>query len=64
MRIVVDRSKCQGYANCLLAADDVFDLDDSGVAVVKDEHPPRERLAAVQEAVRTCPVQAISVLEE
>ena len=34
MRIAVDLSKCDGYANCVMAAPDVFDLGDDGLVVV------------------------------
>jgi ferredoxin len=62
MRVRADQRKCQAYANCILAAPDVFDLDDaSGKVVVLEETPTDERRAAVQEAVRNCPTQAITV---
>ncbi|MGH3971093.1 MAG: ferredoxin [Mycobacterium sp.] len=28
-----DRATCQGYANCVAAAEDYFDNDDDGVVV-------------------------------
>lgn len=65
MRPIVDQGLCQGYANCVLAAPDVFDLDDeSGLAHVIDEHPSEDRRQAVEEAVRTCPTNAISVADD
>lgn len=62
MRVRADQRKCQAYANCVLAAPDVFDLDDaSGKVIVVVETPADERRAAVQEAVRNCPTQAITL---
>lgn len=61
MKVTVDRGKCQGYGNCVLAAADVFDLDDAGMAVVIEESPSEDRRTAVEEAVRSCPVAAISL---
>jgi ferredoxin len=60
MRLTVDLSRCQGYGNCVSAAPELFDLDDSGMAVVLVEEPGPDRLAEVQNAARVCPVAAIS----
>lgn len=56
-----DLEACQGYANCVLSADDYFDIDDDGVVVllrseVADEDRPR-----VEDAVRACPVSALAL---
>jgi len=65
MRIEVDLSRCQGYGNCVLAAPDLFDLDDaSGTALVLVERPGAGREDAAREAARACPVQAIALSEE
>jgi ferredoxin len=65
MRVVTDLTRCQGYANCLGEAPDVFDLDDStNLVKVLQEHPPEELRRAVEAAERMCPVQAISIEED
>jgi len=65
MRIHVDVQRCRAYANCILAAPDVFDIDDaSGKVILLDETPAVERRMAVHEAVRNCPTQSISVETE
>ncbi|HEY7618605.1 MAG TPA: ferredoxin [Solirubrobacteraceae bacterium] len=57
-------TRCQGYANCVMAAPEVFDIDETtGVAVLLDARPGADRRAAVEEAVRNCPTEAISVKE-
>ncbi len=62
MHVSVDRSKCQAYANCLMTAPDVFDLDeDSAIVVLLQENPDESIRPAVEEAVRSCPVQALSL---
>lgn len=62
MRIVVDLDKCEGYANCVTDAPEVFDVsDETNKVVVLDEHPPDELLGKVTEAELNCPVQAIVV---
>jgi ferredoxin len=62
-RVTVDLNRCQGYGNCVSAAPDVFDLDDSGLAVVLKEDVGEEELAAVRQAVGLCPVAAIAIEE-
>ncbi|GAA1403489.1 hypothetical protein GCM10009613_64700 [Pseudonocardia kongjuensis] len=58
-----DLDTCQGYANCVLAADDVFDVDDSGtVILLRAQFPDAER-PRIEAAARTCPVAALVVEE-
>ncbi len=60
MQVSVDLELCQAYANCVLAAPEVFDLDESeSHAVVLAEHPDDQLRPKVEEAVRSCPVRAI-----
>lgn len=64
MRVRVDPGTCQAYANCLMVAPAVFDLDEErGVAVILNELPAEELRADVEEAVRSCPVQALTLEE-
>lgn len=56
-----DFGACQGYANCVDAAPDVYDIDDDGVVVLlKDEITEDER-PRIEEAARSCPVNALTV---
>lgn len=64
MKVTLDRGICNGYGNCVIEAPEVFDLDDDGLGVVLDEHPPEDQREAVDAAVRTCPVQAIVVADD
>ncbi|MPZ67764.1 MAG: ferredoxin [Pseudonocardiaceae bacterium] len=59
MEIHVDPDKCCGYGDCVLAAPDVFDLGDDGVAFVISGAEPSLELA--QEAADACPVAAIEI---
>ena len=38
-RVVVDRDACSGYANCLDAAPEIFDVDDHDLVTVIAESP-------------------------
>ncbi|MFB9727938.1 ferredoxin [Haloechinothrix salitolerans] len=62
MRVTLNIAKCESFASCVVAAPEVFDLDEEeNVAVLLDESPPEEMRSAVEEAVRSCPVQAIAL---
>lgn len=64
MRVRADTTLCQGYGNCVVDADDVFDVDDDGMVVVLRETVSTEERARVEAAARSCPVAALSVSEE
>jgi len=65
MRVTVEPGTCQAYANCLLAAPDVFDLDEeAAVVMILQERPPEELRPAVEDAVRSCPVQALTLHDD
>lgn len=64
MRVEVDLETCQGYANCVVEAPDVFDLDeDTNKAVVIVDTVPAEFVQDAQRAVDNCPVSAITIRE-
>ena len=52
-RIIADRSACQGYANCVVAAGDYFDLDDDALVIVVREDVPDSERKRVEEAARS-----------
>ena len=61
MKVTVDLSVCQGYANCVVEAPTVFDLDDTTEKVLAiDPAPAEDRRAEVESAAIACPVRAIS----
>lgn len=60
MKIVVDLNRCQGYAQCVYAAPDVFQL--KGVEILAYDPAPSDQWRdEVERAVQACPVRAISV---
>lgn len=61
MRVLVDRATCEGNAMCMGVAPEVFRLEDDGKVTILDESPPEEMRARVEDAVRACPTQALSV---
>lgn len=58
---IIDREACMGSGNCLYWAPGVFDLDDSGVAVVVGDVRANEE--NVRLAAKNCPTRAIRVDE-
>lgn len=59
-----DFTLCQGYANCVDAAPDVYDIDDDGVVVLLRDHITEEERPRIEEAVRSCPVNALRIEDE
>jgi ferredoxin len=62
--VKADLGQCQGYANCVVAADDTFDIGDDGVVVLLRAQFPESDRARVAAAARACPVSALSVASE
>ncbi len=61
MKIVVDFDKCKSNAVCMGIAPDIFEVRDDNFLYVLQEEPSEEKRAVVEEAVRMCPTQAISL---
>ena len=64
MRVEADLGACQGYVCCVMAAPEVFDIDDdSGKVVLLTGEPGEELRAKVEEAVRSCPSGALRLAD-
>ena len=61
MRVVVDYDLCESNALCMVAAPEVFEVRDDDFLYVLQENPPDDLRAKVEEAVRICPKQAITL---
>ena len=57
VKMVADLNVCQGYANCVVTAPDLFDLSEDGKVEVLVERPADMSLA--RQAVEACPVGAL-----
>ncbi len=64
MRIVVDYDLCESNAICMGIAPEVFEVREDDFLYVLDETPGEELRAKIEEAVRRCPKQAISIAED
>lgn len=60
MKVVVDLSRCQGYAQCAFLAPDAFRMHGEE-ALMYDPNPDDARRDQVLRAAAACPVQAILV---
>jgi ferredoxin len=63
MNITVDVITCQAYANCIVEAPDVFDLDESGKVLVLLGQIDEARRDEVRRAADSCPVRAITLAD-
>ena len=60
-RLKADFNACQGYANCVDAAPDTYDIADDGVVVLLREEISEEERPRIEEAARSCPVSALTI---
>ncbi|MER7775902.1 ferredoxin [Streptomyces sp. NPDC096191] len=61
-KIGVERDRCVGAGQCVLAAPTVFDQDEEeGLVLVLDDEPPASDADAVREAVWACPSGALTL---
>jgi ferredoxin len=61
MRVVVDLQQCESNAVCMGIAPGVFEVRDDDRLYVLDDRPPDALRSVIEEAVRRCPTQAISI---
>ena len=64
MKIVVDRDLCESNAVCMDVEPSVFEVDDNEELQILDEHPDESLRPKMEEAVRRCPKQALSIQED
>jgi len=64
MKVIVDRALCQGHAQCEDAAAQVFEVGDDALVRLRMENPPEELRSAVEDAVRSCPAEAIRIAKD
>jgi ferredoxin len=63
-KVVVDFDVCESNAICMGIAPEVFEVRDDDFLYILDETPPDSMRPKVEQAVRQCPKQAISIVED
>ena len=63
-KVVVDFDLCESNAICMGIVPEVFELRDDNFLYLLQDNPPDELRPKVEQAVRQCPKQAISIAEE
>ncbi len=64
MRVTVDYTLCESNAVCVRLVPEVFEVRDDDRLSLKAERPADSLRARVEEAVRRCPKQALSIVED
>ena len=63
MKVQVNHDKCEGHGKCQMAAPEVFELRDDDLSYVLVDDVSEELKPKVERAIRLCPRQAISWVE-
>jgi ferredoxin len=63
-RIEINRATCRGYANCVLVAPQLFDLDATDIAVATVETVDAKDERDLQKAVYDCPTNSIAFVRD
>ena len=64
MWVQVNHDLCESNAVCARLVPEVFEVDDDDRLQIKQEHPAEALRERVEHAVRRCPKQALSIVEE
>jgi ferredoxin len=64
MRVRVNHDLCEANGVCVRLAPEVFELDGDDRLRLKQERPNEGLRAQVEQAVRRCPRQALSIVDE
>ena len=64
MRVVVNRTLCEGNAICARLVPEIFVVDDDDRLQIKQEQPPQALRERVEHAVRRCPKLALSIVDQ
>ena len=58
--IKINKDACIGCGTCAMMCDEVFNIDDDGLACLNDEFNYEEEKENIESAIENCPTSAIS----
>jgi len=64
VKVIVDRDLCESNGVCEGLVPSVFRINNDDELEILEEHPDESLRAKVQDAVRSCPKQALSLQED
>ena len=64
MRVRVNHDLCESNAVCVRLVPEVFEVGDDDRLHLKQERPPATLRSKIEHAVRRCPKQALSIIDE
>jgi ferredoxin len=64
MKVTVDRNLCGAAALCTGLAPEVFDLAEDGTLLILVEEPDEALADSVEDAVRSCPLAALTLTKD
>jgi len=64
MKVIVDFDLCEANAVCMDTAPEIFRVDENDMLHILIEHPGENLRKKLEEAVRLCPRQAISISKD
>jgi ferredoxin len=64
MKVVVNRARCTGIGICESIAPEFFEVGDDGVLIQVREFIDDDNRTEVEEAVRSCPATALTIVDD
>jgi ferredoxin len=66
MKITVRGDRCTGHGRCYSVAPNFLEYDEEGFVTIRDQtvEVPADQVAATRDAARTCPEQAVELIED
>ena len=61
MRVTVDTENCDSHGVCVGICPEVFEIRDDDYMYIINENPPEELRPKLEQAVKMCPKQALTL---
>jgi ferredoxin len=64
MKVMINAFACDGHAQCVAVAPDVFQMGSDRKAYARSVNVPEDQRDAVREAKQRCPQRAVMILDK